>query len=205
MSTKETTEVGLLLEQIEENQKLKPLGKVGEFREKLFDLYRIINAKVRLRHVTKLGKRIRLTGHIKIINNGGNFIIRDRAHFDSDFGTTCIKINKGATLDIGEGTGITYRCLIEANSTIKIGRNVLIGFDSVIIDTDYHGIESRHDQVEPAPIIIEDDVWVGARCIILKGVTIGQGAVIGAGSIVTKDIPPHTLAMGTPAHVVKTI
>jgi acetyltransferase-like isoleucine patch superfamily enzyme len=54
------------------------------------------------------------------------------------------------------------------------------------------------------PIILEDDVWLGARVIVLKGVTIGQGAVIGAGSVVTRDIPPHSVAVGQPARVVKT-
>jgi maltose O-acetyltransferase len=171
---------------------------------KVYEIYRIINAKIRLRKVSHLGKGVRFNGAIRIINKGGKLIIHDKVFISSDFGVTRFRVNKGATLEIGEYTGLTYGCIIEANSTIKIGRNALIGFESVIIDSDYHGIEDRNDIPAPQPITIEDNVWVGARCMILKGVTIGEGSVIGAGSLVTKSIPPRSLAVGSPARVIKT-
>ena len=57
--------------------------------------------------------------------------------------------------------------------------------------------------VNSQPIVIEDDAWIGMNCIILKGVTVGRGAVVGAGSVVTKDVPPWTLVAGNPARVIK--
>jgi acetyltransferase-like isoleucine patch superfamily enzyme len=56
-----------------------------------------------------------------------------------------------------------------------------------------------------APVVIEEDVWIGTNCMVLKGVTIGRGAVIAAGAVVTKDVPPFTVAAGNPARVIKRI
>jgi maltose O-acetyltransferase len=72
------------------------------------------------------------------------------------------------------------------------------------MDDDYHGIEDRHSPPPPKSIILEDNVWLGARVTILKGVTIGHDSVIGAGSVVTKSIPPRSVAVGVPASVIKT-
>lgn len=89
---------------------------------------------------------------------------------------------------------------------IKIGDNVMIGPKTIIWGRD-HGMElgtpMNKQPHKKEPIIIEDDVWIGAGAIILKGVKIGTGAVIGAGSLVTKNIPPYAIALGSPAKVVK--
>ena len=70
------------------------------------------------------------------------------------------------------------------------------------MDSDAHFIE--YEGYEPTkPVIIEDDVWIGTRVTILKGVTVGKGAIIGACSVVTKDVPPHSIVVGNPAKVVK--
>ncbi|MNW06569.1 putative acetyltransferase [compost metagenome] len=70
----------------------------------------------------------------------------------------------------------------------------------MISDTDYHQIEGT---VSTKPIVIGDEVWIGCKSIILKGVTIGNGAVVAAGSVVTKDVEPYTLVAGIPAKVIK--
>lgn len=89
---------------------------------------------------------------------------------------------------------------------ITIGNNVLVGPKTVIWGRD-HGISKDQlisDQGHiKLPIIIEDDVWIGANATILKGIKIGKGAVIGAGSVVTKDVPEYAIAVGNPARVVK--
>jgi maltose O-acetyltransferase len=74
-----------------------------------------------------------------------------------------------------------------------------------MMDNDFHSLEPEKRQVKPpsAPIILEENVWLGARVIVLRGVTIGKGSVIGAGSVVTKDIPPGVLAAGSPARVIR--
>lgn len=90
---------------------------------------------------------------------------------------------------------------------IVIGDNVTVGANTVIMDTDFHSLEAeaRRAEVKPvktAPVTVEDDVFIGMNCLILKGVTLGRGSVIGAGSVVTKDVPPHTIAAGNPARVI---
>lgn len=97
---------------------------------------------------------------------------------------------------------------------LKIGNNVKIGGNVLIIDTDSHPIdfllrrepphfESVQSAIKSSPIIIDDDVWIGANCTILKGVTIGARSIIGAGSVVTKDIPADCIAAGNPAKIIK--
>ena len=106
---------------------------------------------------------------------------------------------------IGDDVGISG-CSITAYSSIVIGSRVLVGSGALITDNDAHPIhpEGRRysEKFLSAPVVICDDVFIGARAIILKGVTIGNGAVIGAGAVVTKDVPPYGIAVGNPARVI---
>lgn len=91
-----------------------------------------------------------------------------------------------------------------------IGNNVKIGGCVLITDTDAHPMDymarrSSNEGTKSAPVVIEDDVWVGAHCIILKGVTIGARSIIGAGSVVTKNIPADCVAAGNPCKVIKSL
>jgi len=111
-----------------------------------------------------------------------------------------------ARIIIGDYVGVSG-CTISAANSITIGNHVLIGSGVAIVDQDAHPVDpfDRHDdvgEVKTAPVVIEDDVFIGARSIILKGVTIGRGSVIGAGSVVPKSIPPFSIAVGNPAKVV---
>lgn len=85
---------------------------------------------------------------------------------------------------------------------IEIGYDVAISENVVIRDSDNHQIVSSNHQMT-SPIKIEDHVWIGTNVIILKGVTVGEGSIIAAGSVVTKDIPKNSLAAGIPARVIK--
>ncbi len=120
---------------------------------------------------------------------------------------------------IGNNVGISSACLW-ANKRIVIGNNVNIGGDCLIMDTDAHPVDylKRRDaycssvswreyqkEIPNKPIYIEDDVWIGARCIILKGIRIGAKSVIAAGSVVTKSIPSNVIAGGNPCTVIKKI
>ena len=130
----------------------------------------------------------------------------------------CIVAERPNTvIEIGHHTGMSSPCLW-AKERITIGNHVNIGGDCIIMDSDAHNLDWRvRDSGEMfssketmdghtakcAPIVIEDHVLIGARCIILKGVTIGEGSVIGAGSVVVKSIPPHCIAAGNPCRVIK--
>ena len=91
------------------------------------------------------------------------------------------------------------------NVSITIGDGALIGHNAVLATLD-HGMDpsERHD-LFPAPIHIGENVWLGANVTVLGGVTIGDNAVIAAGAVVTKNIPPNTVAAGVPARVVRTL
>ena len=110
-------------------------------------------------------------------------------------------------LEIGENSFINYGTSIYAGEHVRIGRDCNIGTYCMVMDNDFHGLEPerRHETPPSKPIIIGDNVWLGGRTTVLKGVTIGDGSVVAAGSIVTKDIPPRTLAAGAPARAVRKI
>lgn len=112
-----------------------------------------------------------------------------------------ISVNENATLEIGCGF-INHGARIHCFNRITIGNGVYVGDDVAIRDSDGHEIVGA---VKPMtlPIVIEDHVWIGARVLITKGVTIGEGAVVAAGSIVVNAVPPHSLVAGVPARVVR--
>jgi acetyltransferase-like isoleucine patch superfamily enzyme len=111
-----------------------------------------------------------------------------------------------AAIRLGDRVGMTG-CTVCAQTRIDIGSGVLLGANSVVADTDFHALDParRAQPGAAAPIVIEDDVFVGMHALILKGTRIGRGSVIGAGSVVTRDIPPGVVAAGNPARVVRTL
>lgn len=108
----------------------------------------------------------------------------------------------GAMIVIGDNVGVSG-CTISAAKSIIIGSRVLIGSGALIMDNDAHSLRADERAVgvkgAAAPVVIEDDVFIGARAIVLKGVRIGKGAVIGAGAVVTKNVPEFTIVAGNPA------
>jgi len=81
---------------------------------------------------------------------------------------------------------------------------VIIADRCIIYDTDWHPLPGASaEEIPTAPVTIEDGAWLGAGCIVLKGVTIGAGTVVGAGAVVTRDLPAHCIAAGNPARVIR--
>ena len=113
---------------------------------------------------------------------------------------------KGDGIKIGDNSGLGINCYVRG--PLEIGNDVMMGPD-VLIFTQNHQtadteIPMREQGMAPLkPVVIGDDVWIGARVCILPGVTIGQGAVIGACAVVSKDVPAYSVAEGNPARVVK--
>lgn len=115
----------------------------------------------------------------------------------------------GAVLEVGERFAMTGGTVC-VSGRIVIGNRVTIGANTTILDTDFHPLDPELRQSNPyqtssEPVVIGDDVFVGLQCLILKGVTLGQGCVIGAGSVVTQDVPAGAIAAGNPARVVGTV
>lgn len=111
----------------------------------------------------------------------------------------------GRNVSLGERVFINSGCRFQDQGGITIGDDCLIGHNAVIA-TLQHGIEpTRRGDLIPSPVVIGRNVWLGANVTVLPGVTIGDDAVVGAGSIVTRDVPARTIAVGSPARVVRTI
>jgi len=128
-------------------------------------------------------------------SSGRNVNVEHGAYFGS-----------GRLVEIGDNSGIGVDCHVPAN--IRIGNNVMMGPEVLIIGRNHRfndvGIPMRLQGYEDAlPVVIEDDVWLGARVIILSGIRIGGGAVIGAGAVVAKDVPPFAICVGNPARIIR--
>lgn len=165
--------------------------------------------------------RVTLHGQNITLRIGKGCIVNANIDVQAGARNTVIEIADGCTLEgvirvvrgdgglirIGENTTFNRVGVSQHEAgEIVFGRNNMLSSDIHLDVSDMHPIYDRHtgERLNPArSITLEDDVWVGTRTLILKGAHIGQGAVIGAGSIVAGHIPPHTLAIGAPAKVVR--
>jgi acetyltransferase-like isoleucine patch superfamily enzyme len=130
----------------------------------------------------------------------------------------------GGKIEIGDFCYIGHNSRIQSDTLVAIGNDVQISYNVNIVDNNAHEINStervktarkillhgyenlsERGNIAGKEVFIEDKVWINFNCIVLKGVRIGEGAVIGAGSVVTKDIPAFTFAAGNPARVIKNI
>lgn len=164
----------------------------------------VLNAQWCLRRATRIGKWVRVWGNPSV-KNMGKLYIGNRVRLDSRIATLELAIGPQGTLYVGEGTFINYGTSIGVTQSVSIGGECNIGTYVIIIDNNFHRLEPerRKEMPESAPVTIEDNVWLGARVIVLPGVTIGTGSVIGAGSVVTQNIPQRALAVGLPARIIR--
>lgn len=167
-----------------------------------------------------IGESSKFYEEAKVINlqcNKNKIIIGYNTHIRG-----CLQLfEQGGEITIGDFCYIGENSYIWSASSIKIGNRVLIAHNVNIHDNISHPLDAkkRHDDykrilgllksdikttdLRSRPILIKDDVWIGFNSIILKGVTIGEGAVIGAGSVVTKDVPDYAVVAGNPAKIIK--
>ena len=134
-------------------------------------------------------------------------VIGDRVQLVSTVATLELAVEAGATLEIGERSLVNFGCSIVALDRVTIGPRSLIGPHCMIMDTAFHDVdpERRLEPPTARPITIEENVWLGARVIVMPGVTIGRDSVVGLGSVVTHDVPPRSVAVGVPARLVRTL
>lgn len=166
--------------------------------------------------VVQMGAKayIDLRGHFflgdnKLYGASANFLLRmdedaklriGEKGFSIYYGSDIV-LFPGAELKLGSGFINSY-AKIRCHKSIEIGDGVAISHDFTVMDSDAHEIIGEGSR-KTAPVKIGNHVWIGTRVTVLKGVTIGDDAVIGAGSVVTHDVPPHSLAVGIPARVVR--
>jgi maltose O-acetyltransferase len=126
---------------------------------------------------------------------GRNVNIRPRVYFGA-----------GRNISIGDDSMLGQNSIIGSTAAVVIGNDVMMG-PEVLIYTSNHGMEPgipmRRQALQCAPVCVGNDVWIGARCIILPGITIGDGAVLAAGAVVTADVPANAVVGGVPAKLLK--
>jgi acetyltransferase-like isoleucine patch superfamily enzyme len=168
------------------------------------------HCKIKYCHRIRAGKTITIGDNVEInalstegITLGNNVTILRNTVIEC---TGNIK-NMGEGLIIGSNVGIAQNCFIQVRGKVTIGSDVMFG-PNVSIFSENHGFADLDTPMISQPtireaVIIEDDVWLGTRSIILSGVRIGKGSIIAAGALVNKDIPPYSIAAGVPAKVIR--
>ncbi|MBV9174029.1 MAG: acyltransferase [Chloroflexi bacterium] len=162
-----------------------------------------LNARWQLRNCNHVGRWTRLSGRAIVLNRGGYISIGERVLLFFDYIPSIFAVFQGGRLEIGDRTSINYGADFAVTGLVKIGEDCGIGTHVIVMDNDFHEIGDRSRRPEPKPVVIGNRVWLANRSTILPGVTIGDDAIIGAGSVVMTDIPERSLAMGNPARVIK--
>lgn len=115
-------------------------------------------------------------------------------------------VDYGCNIEIGERFFSNSNLTVLDCAVVTIGDNVLLGPNVLLIAAGHSlSVANRNKGVEAAPVVIEDDVWLGAGVTVVPGVRVGKGSVVGAGAVVTKDVPPYSLAVGAPARVIRKV
>lgn len=179
----------------------------------LFNLLYCIICGVKFKNIKFRGyARLKFEAGSKV-TFGENFVCNSGFPFTID-NSVCSKINvlSNAELTIGNQSGLS-NTVIQCHHQILIGNYVNIGAGCLIFDTNFHNVDwkIRMDRtkdcltVSASPVIIKDHVFIGARSIVMKGVTIGEKSIISAGSVVTKNVPDGEIWGGNPAHYIRKI
>ena len=163
-----------------------------------------LRGKWALRNCTSVGPWTRVTGRLHV-ENRGELVVGSRVQILCRFVPSLLSVFPGGRLEIGDGTMLNFGADISATGSVSIGRDCHIGTHAIILDNDFHDLIDRLRVPEPKPVVIGDRVWIGNRVIILPGVTIGDDAVVGAGSVVTSDVQPRTIVAGNPARLLRPI
>lgn len=151
--------------------------------------------------ITKCGPLLRAGIKVRILRRNADITLGRKVQLHREVKLSAWGNEGPAEIVIGDNTAIGDRTEIHAGKRVEIGSGCNIAWDVCIMDRDYHKFNSSIEEIRP--VKIGDNVWIGCNCLILKGITIGEGAVIAAGSVVTKDVVPKTLVGGNPAKVLK--
>ena len=135
--------------------------------------------------------------------NEGTITLGDRVRLDSTLARLELVTTPTGHLEIGNNVFINYGTSIVAASRVRIGNDCLIGTHVMVMDCDFHRVDDKSWDTTGRPIVLEDRVWLANRSIVLKGVTVGHDAVVAAGAVVTRDVPPRTVVAGNPARIVR--
>jgi maltose O-acetyltransferase len=164
----------------------------------------LATAPLFLRAVDEVGRGVRTLGRPRIDNQGHMSIGRNTLIRSVNVPVELATGREGR-LEIGPDCSINYGVSLGCLSSIRIGARCRLGPYVMIVDSDFHDVYDRAKRPPPRPVVLEDDVWIGAKASIMPGVTIGRGAIVGTAAVVTHDVAPFTVVAGVPAKVVKSL
>lgn len=144
--------------------------------------------------------------HIEISRNWSDIYLEKDVSLDRGVVFVTGGLPKRGKITIRSGTYVNRYTIFDGHESIEIGRRCMIGPHCYITDGDHTTEPGTAVQAQPmqkAPVILEDEVWLGSHVVILPGVRVGRGAVVGAGSVVTRSIPANAIACGVPARVMR--
>ena len=168
--------------------------------QEIKDQYTTMLAK---RSLTSYGKNLRarnpglyFPGTGAEIHVGDDVLIEREVRFS---------LGDGGRIYVGDRTYLGDGCNLLAVQELRIGKDCAISWHVLFMDTSSHpiGVEGEMPVLQVAPIKIGDHVWIGCRAVILKGVTVGDGAIVANNAVVTREVPPRTLVGGNPARVIR--
>jgi acetyltransferase-like isoleucine patch superfamily enzyme len=191
---------------------------IARMRRSLADA-RAVERLIRANPHARIGRGVKILGNAEHISMGGDCEIDDGAILDFRFGgaialgarvtvrSGAILAPYGGTIAIGDDSGVNHYTILYGHGGLKIGKFVRFAAHCLVVPAN-HGFDDLSQPITRQPlsmqgIAIGDDVWVGGHCTILDGVSIGDGAVIAAGSVVTKPVAPLSVVAGTPARRLK--
>ncbi|WP_108262964.1 acyltransferase [Mangrovicoccus ximenensis] len=191
---------------------IKSFGKLSKKIDNLWNKVVFSYKKVRCDDPNLIRGRLQVRGRGSVVIESGVRINSGQAYnpIGGDV-RTCFTL-RGGKIFVGKNSGLS-NCTLVSDSEIYIGENVNIGGGVKIYDTDFHNIDPVQRRNEVAGIFhgitrkisIEDGAFIGAHSIILKGVSVGRNSVVGAGSVVTKSVPPNEIWAGNPARFIRKI
>lgn len=162
-------------------------------------------------YCTSIGRGVVWDGDVPMVIGAGDILIGDNVRIGNrQTWILGFKVYDNPRLQIGDNTTINYQTVISVAREVRIGSNCLLAGEIKIFDNNSHPVDfmarrngGRMTEQDIAPVVIEDDVWIGTECMIMKGVTIGRGAVVAAGSVVTRNVAPFSLVAGVPAKEIR--
>lgn len=160
-------------------------------------------------YCSSYGRGLRTGVFLPWIAGAGDIHLGDGVYFHGKLSITfALRFSERPSLTIGDNTGCGHEVMFAVAKSITIGRNCLISSGTMIVDSGGHPVDPQLRLAglpplpeEVRPVTIEDNVWIATGSIILPGVTIGEGSVISAGSVVRRSVPPYSLVMGNPAKI----
>lgn len=165
-------------------------------------LRELASAPLYLRHVTHVGSGVRTAGRPRIDNLGTMFIGANTLIRSVNVPVE-LATGRGGRLEIGPDCSINYGVSIGALGSVTLGARCRLGPYVMIVDSEFHDAYDRALRPAPKPVVIGDDVWIGAKASVMPGVTIGRGAIVGTAAVVTHDVEPYTVVAGVPAKVIR--